>query len=55
VRRRERELGEQIVPPGLLAVHIAERVEALDLAGEADGELLGIELGDRGGAGRAGQ
>ena len=33
---RERELGEEIVPPGLLAVDVLQRVEALHLAGEAD-------------------
>ena len=40
LRRGEGELGEQIVPSGFLPVHVPERVETLDLAGEADGKLL---------------
>ena len=40
VRRGERELGEEIVPPGFLPVDVLQRIEALDLAGEADRQLL---------------
>ena len=42
----ERELGKEIVPLGLLAVHVLQRIEALHLTGEADLQVGSIELGD---------
>ena len=47
VGRPERELREEVVPPRFLLVHVEEGIEALDLAGEPDGELRGVELADR--------
>ena len=36
VGRPERELREEVVPPRFLLVHVQQRIEALDLAGEPD-------------------
>jgi hypothetical protein len=55
VRRSQRQLGKEVVALGLFAVDVLERVESLDLAGETDLLVGGIELGDRSGAGAAGQ
>ncbi len=53
-RRRQRELDEALGPPRLLAVHVVERVEALDLASDMHAVAAGVETRDLGYAGASG-
>jgi hypothetical protein len=52
--RRHDQVCEAVHAPGLLAVDVFRRVEALHLAGEVDGELARVELRDLACAGAPG-